>query len=561
MRAGFRKIAGIVWVYAAYLLIITGCAGDTTPQAVDTSLQRDIQQRATALERVRSNIAFGTPRSLDIALNILYTDNLYTSEVGAELAFVANRFYQIVYPYLEYSTMQVQPPAGSLYPQLFESVSAGKVPNISQEQTSFLSSLASALAVLTSNSQAEQEQAGEVTSYVVQINPDSMLARFLEGYYLEQEEQYSESRELYQSVLQQDDSCYPARLGLVRILYAMGNPEAAFGHVEQLLLEFPDKRYVLQWAISIYLQTGQLDKVDSLLSTAIVRFPDETFFLRKRAELLELQGKYEQAARIAAVVERETGETPETLLIKVKSLVRQGRREEALALAEEGMKKYPSFQGFTALYGELLIQIGRREEAYDFFRRRLEEDPENLSVTASLLDTAIELERWDSAVDYLEELLEAHQSISLLMKAVTVYRAVGEMEKARDYARSLAEEYPQDSTAVRTYLNVLLELDRSSEAVEYINRRLEEDSNSDVRSLLLYFRARLAENQQSKLQYLQSALLENMQNVNALIEIAELYESMGEYSKAIRYLRQAIALRPDNQSLQRKMRELQDRTE
>ncbi len=546
---------------AVYLLIITGCAGDDTPQEVDTSLQRDIQQRASALERVRSNITFGTPRSLDIALNILYSDNLYTTEVGAELAFVANRIYHIVYPYLEYSTMQVQPPAGSLYPQLFESVSAGQVPTISQQQTTFLSSLASALAVLTSSSQAEREQAGEVTSYVVQINPDSMLARFLDGYYREQGEQYSEAQELYRSVLQQDDSCYPARLGLVRIFYALGNPEAAFSHVEQLLLEFPSKQYVLQWAINIYLQAGQLDKVDSLLSTAIIQFPDATIFLRKRAELLELQGKYEQAARIAAVVERETGETPETLLIKVQSLIRQGRREEALALAEAGLEKYPSFQRFSVLYGELLIQIGRREEAYDFFRQRLEEDPENLSVTASLLDTAIELERWADAVDYLEKLLEARQTISLLMKAVTVYRAVGEMGTALEYARSLAEEYPQDSTAVKTYLNVLLELGRSTAAAEYINRRVDENSNSDVRSLLLYFRARLAENQQSKLQFLQSALLENMQNVNALIEIADLYESMGEYSKAIRYLRQAIALSPDNQSLQRKMRELQNRTE
>ncbi len=561
MRAGFRKIAGIVLVCAGSLLIFAGCAGDDTPQEVDTNLQRDIQQRASALERVRSNITFGTPRSLDIALNTLYSNGLYTSELGAELAFVANRFYHIVYPYLEYSAMQVQPPAGSLYPQLFETVAAGQIPTISQEQTTFLSSLASALAVLTSNSPAQRDQAGDVIAYVVQINPDSMLARFLQGYYLEQEEQYSEAQELYQTVLRSDDSCYPARLGLVRVYYVLGNPEGAFNHVEQLLLEFPNKKYVLEWAINIYLQAGRLEKVDSLLSTAIIGFPDETIFLRKRAELLELQGKYEQAARIAAVVERKTGETPETLLIKIQSFIREGRREEALALAQQGMERYPSFQRFSVLYGELLIQSGRREEAYEFFRRRIEQDPENLSITASLLDTAIELELWSDAVVYLEQLLDVRQTISLLRKAVTVYRAVEQMETALAYARTLAEEYPDNSIAVNTYLNVLMNTGGIAEASSYINRRLEENSNSEVRSILLFFQARMDEDQQSKLQYLQSALLENMQNVDALIEIAELYETMGEYNKAIRYLRQAIALSPDDQGLQRKMRELQNRTE
>jgi tetratricopeptide (TPR) repeat protein len=560
LRGGFQNKIGIVWMCAVSLLIFIGCVGDSAPQEVDTSLQRDIQQRASALEQVRAHITFGTPRSLDIALNTLYSNNLYTSEIGAELAFVANRFYHFVYPYLEYSSTQVQPPAGSLYPQLFEEVQNGQVPSISQENTTFLSSLASALTVLTTNSAAAREQAGEVTSYVVKINPDSMIAQFLHGYYLEKQEQYSAAQNLFQTVLRNDDSCYPARLGLVRVFYSLGKPEMAFSHVEQLLLEFPQKRYVLQWAINIHLQAGQLEKADRLLSTAIIQYPEETIFLRKRAELLELQGKYEQAGRIAAVVERRTGETPETLLIKVQSFIRNGRIEEALALSEKGMETYPSFQRFPALYGELLIQIGRRGEAYEFFRQRLEQDPDNLSIIASLLDTAIELERWNAAAGYLTQLLEVRRSTSLLMKAVTVYRALGQMNMALEYARTMAEEYPDDPGAVNTYLNVLLTTGTTGEATEYINRRLSAASNSEVRSVLLYFQARLVDDQQAKLQYLQSALLENMQNANALIEIADLYESMGEYNKAIRYLRQAIALSPDNQALQRKMRALQNRT-
>jgi len=543
------------------MLFVFGCAGDATPQEIDTDLRRDIQQRGAILEDVRLNITLGTPRSLDIALNTLYSFNLHSSEAGSELAFVANRLYHFVYPYLEYGAEPTRPPSGSIYPRLFEAVDQGRVPDISQQETTFLSSLASAVAVLTSSSPEQRERAGEVTTYVVQINPNSMLALYLHGYHLEFEGEYQEAQELYRRVLEDDDSCYPARLGLVRIYYAQGNPEAALPHVEQLQLEFSEKRYVLQWAINVYLQAGDLETADRLLSNAIIQFPDQTVFLQKRAQLLELQGKYEQARRIAAVVEQRSGETPETLLVRVQSMIRNDRHEEALVLAERGMQKYPAFQHFSALYGELLIQIGRREAAFEHFQRRLEQDPKNLSIVSSLIDTAIELERWSAAVDYLEKLLEVRQTVSLLRKAVRVYDALDQPQTAVRYARSLSEEFPDDPVAVRTYLNQLLGSGYRQEAVEYVDRRVDETSQSEVRSVLLYFRARLVQDQSSKLEYLQSSLLENVQNINALIEIAELYESTGEYNKAIRYLRQAIALSPEDQSLRRKMRNLQNRTQ
>jgi len=560
-RAGILKGIGIALTGAVWLLFVFGCAGDAAPQEVDTDLRRDIQQRGARLEDVRSNITLGTPRSLDIALNTLYSYNLNNSETGAELAFVANRLYHFVYPYLEYGAEPNRPPSGSIYPRLFEAVSRGRVPDISQEETTFLSSLTSAVAVLTSSSTEQRERAGEVTTYVVQINPNSMLALYLHGYYLEFSREYQEAQELYRRVLENDDSCYPARLGLVRIFYAQGNPEAALPHVEQLQLEFPEKRYVLQWAINVYLQARDLETADRLLSNAIIQFPDQTIFLQKRAQLLELQGRYEQAGRIATVVEQRYGETPETLLVKVQSMIRNDRHEEALVLAERGMLKYPDFQRFSSLYGELLIKIGRQEEAFEHFQRRLEEEPENLSIVSSLLDTAIELERWSVAVDYLKVLLDVRQTVSLLRKAVKVYNALERPQTAVRYARSLSEEFPDDPIAVRTYLNQLLDSGYQQEAVEYVDRRVNESIRSEVRSVLLYFRARLVQDRQSKLQYLQSSLLENMQNINALVEIAKLYESTGEYNKAIRYLRQAIALNPEDQALKRRMRDLQNRTQ
>jgi len=537
--------------------LLGSCAGSGQVQEADPSLQANIRQRSEQLDRVRSLISLGTPRSLDVALNIIERNDLENTEQGAEFRYVIGRIYHIVYPYLEYSSLETQAPAGSIFTSIFTEVENRRVPEIEQESTTYLTSLAVATSILSVREADQVEKAGGTISYLVKINPDSILTLFLNGLYLEREKDYQSAEFFYRQALDRDNSCYPARLGLVRIYYYQGKPKSALEDLEILLLEFPEEMEVLEWAFNIYLQDGQLQKADSLLSQAIIRYPEELIFLRKRVELLDQQEKHEQADRIARLIEKSIGETEETVFIRLKSLIRQGRPGLALSTVEEAMEKFPDYREFSILYGSLLLQLNRQEDAYSFFREELEKNPDNLTIIASLLETAAALEKWEEASGYVELLLPQRESVGLYIQAIEVYRRLDQTEKALEYARLLAQSYPDRAGAVEPYVSLLIELGRIDQATELIGRLQVEERSAEVKSMLYYFLSILVDDRESKLQNLQLALLENIQNFAALRDIALLYESLGEYNKAVRYLRQAIVLQPQNEVLKQKLREIE----
>ena len=541
------------------VLVLTGCAGSRQVQDVDPTLREDIRQQGEQLEEVRSLIVMGTPRSLDMALNILDRYNLNDTEQGTEYRYLIGKMYHIVYPYLEYPGLQVQPPAGSVYVKIFDQVAAGEVPEIDQTNTTYLSSLAVATSILKVEQEDQREKAGGITSYLVKINSESTLALFLHAYYLETQNDLQTSEFYYRQALQRDDSCYPARLGLVRINYAQGKPNPAIEDIETLLLEFPEAQKVLEWAVNVYLQNEQLQKADRLLSRAIILYPEQMIFLRKRAELLEKQGKHDQAVKIARVIEKTVGVTPETVYVEIRDLMYQGRLTAALSTVRDAMERFPGYREFSSLYGTLLLDLEQQDEAYSFFSREYEQNPDNLTVVSSLLDTAIALEKWEEAAGYIERLLPQRGSIKIYTQAVQVYRQTGETGRALEYAEELAEMYPDNPAAVEPYLSLLVQIGRTDEARRFIARLQQEGRSAEVKSLLYYYLARLSGDATEKLKNLQSALLENIQNFEALRDIALLYESMGEYSKAARYLRQAIALQPQDERLKQKLREIEAR--
>jgi len=154
------------------------------------------------------------------------------------------------------------------------------------------------------------------------------------------------------------------------------------------------------------------------------------------------------------------------------------------------------------------------------------------------------------------------ESVDLYISAVTIYRQLGMIDRALEYAARSAEKYPDSPSAVETYLSLLINRGERETAERYIREQQGGDRrNPEIRSLFYYFQARLTENNSEKLQLLQSALLENIRNFSALRDIALLYESLGEYNKALRYLRQALIVRPEDAELQKKLREIEAKRE
>jgi predicted Zn-dependent protease len=376
------------------------------------------------------------------------------------------------------------------------------------------------------------------------------------------EGQGGEALERFLRISELDPSCYPALLGAVELAERRGRAGQVLSYANQLLERFPKKLRVARAALKVLVSLDRYERADTLLSAAISRFSEDRELLLLRAVLLEKMGDAERAMRLIRGYEREGEETSETLLVRARVAADREDYREAEQLAQRGIASYPGIYEFLILRSEILVATGRGEEAYGLLRERWSEETWNMQLLYRLLELAVRLERWEDGEEYLRRLMEySPEDYDVLKAAVQLYGGRGRTEEALSYAQELIESFAGEPTAVTVYLDTLLDAGREQDLRAYVNRRLENSDSSEVRSILYLYLSEVQDGTGAKIASLQSALYENMQNTRALIRISELYRQQGDTAKAARYLRQAVASRPDDEELQDRLRRLEAQLE
>jgi tetratricopeptide (TPR) repeat protein len=102
------------------------------------------------------------------------------------------------------------------------------------------------------------------------------------------------------------------------------------------------------------------------------------------------------------------------------------------------------------------------------------------------------------------------------------------------------------------YAQALLSGDQPEQAAALVEQGLEQAETPALHSTLLTLQASMIEEQspEEAMALVRDALMEYPQNYLALVKIAELYVEQRELRKASLYLKQAIALDPNNAALQ-----------
>lgn len=104
----------------------------------------------------------------------------------------------------------------------------------------------------------------------------------------------------------------------------------------------------------------------------------------------------EAETRLRAVIEdRPDWEQPRVLLSRV--LVAQGRRDQALALLDEGVQRYPGSTLLRTTYARLLVDAGDYSRALEQFRNLHRLEPDDEEVTFGYAMLATQQEQWDEA--------------------------------------------------------------------------------------------------------------------------------------------------------------------
>jgi tetratricopeptide (TPR) repeat protein len=198
------------------------------------------------------------------------------------------------------------------------------------------------------------------------------------------------------------------------------------------------------------------------------------------------------------------------------------------------------------------MESNRREdnaEGAEILQGLLEAPDPSPEVRDLAVQDAMRRQAWREARSYLEPLLNSRRSSRDLLNSYAIERSLGNNAAALQAARELYERDPSSEEAVVTYISALIDTGRRDEAGRMIESRLAELNGGVVKGRYYYLRSRLRNGEEAALNDLRSCLFEDPRNPDALIAMFEIYHRRRDERRAVYYLKQALALMPNDPRL------------
>jgi Tfp pilus assembly protein PilF len=390
-----------------------------------------------------------------------------------------------------------------------------------------------------------------------EINPSSALAPWFLGIFLERAGDWAGAMEEYRRAWEIAADCYPAALGLARTLGAGGRQEEALDLLSELARDYPDNYAVKRQLALAYYQRRDWSQTD-LLTTEILRQDSrDGEFILIRAHILAEWGQLLQAQAVLDQYASITVNPANPLYFYLRSrLQAEGYRNREAALEEiRAMLRFPAPPEEALIYAaRLLLESSRtedQEEGRTLLDRLLLPEKPPAEVVSLALEDAIRREDWRKGRDYAARLLGERRSPADLLAACGVERGLGNKAAALAYARELHERDPANNDWAAAYISALIDSGLRAEAGTMIDSRLAAMAGGALKGRYYYLRSRLRAGEEAAMNDLRSALFEDPRNLDALIALFEIYHRRGDNRRAVYYLKQALAIAPDNPQLRR----------
>lgn len=210
------------------------------------------------------------------------------------------------------------------------------------------------------------------------------------------------------------------------------------------------------------------------------------------------------------------------------------------------------------LYAETIRNNGNFSDAYANYLRIAEQNPNDLDAKLALTEMAIEALNWDEAARHAEALINASdrpQGVDVIEKVLEFREAViaEDDQKIRQLtvdAQALTATNPENTTLLRVIIEGLSRQDRQNEIVQYIDRAIEIEPDSEffygMKSSLL---AQLEEYDALE-DHLRATVAAFPDDASTKGSLVRLLTALGQPERAEDFLREQIAATEDSMDLQ-----------
>ena len=540
------------------VLIIFSCksAPERPRDAAGFPSARDNRQLSGGLaDEIRSLIETGRLSSMNQALEIIRSRELSDVDFGRVMNGVCTLLIRLVYPDAATRLPVIDLPQTHNYTRIIREAEKGNYLSPPENSSDFFEYILPFLAV---NSEASSGNLGNVLSDLEkagELRPFSIFPPFLQGLFYERTGKYEQAQAAYRRAFEISNECYPAQAGIARVMRLSGNKEAAAALFSDLVINYPDSLDVKRQLAVTYYENSDWSRAGPAVDEILQHEPRDGEFLLMKAHILIEQGNFSQAQApldayssinsnnrkylfLRARLQAEGNRNRDSALNYLRSIIRtNGNDEEALIYAVR-----------------LLMESQRpadQTEGRELLERLQQVSGSSLAVLSLSLRDAVQSENWRSAQGFLTRILVVRRTPQDLIDAYYAERGLGNNARGLSYARELYETDASNIEYAVIYISALIDNGRRDEASRMLEARLAASAGAAVKSMLYYQRSRIQNDEETALGDLRSSLFEDPRNLEALIAMFERYHRRREERRAVYYLRQALALFPDNPRVKR----------
>ena len=181
----------------------------------------------------------------------------------------------------------------------------------------------------------------------------------------------------------------------------------------------------------------------------------------------------------------------------------------------------------------------------------LQKNPSNSDALLYALDGLMQRENWQDAYDISSRLIKNQsENENLILKHVTVCLKLNRTNEAMELARKAYNSNPSSETIIQTYVLASTQVLSRDESIKLIDSMMG-SASSKIKSYLYYRKSYLERSEDSALADLRSSLIANPRNSEALFRLYEIYYDKKDYRKAQYYLKQVVAINPNDSSVRK----------
>lgn len=523
-------------------------------ESLDGSIRLPSQKRTYFYKieaDVLTDVENGSPESIRSAVSKLRKSSVDYEENEIVLINIATEIMKMVWP--SQKTNWEVPPVSedNSYIGAINSAKQG-IFDSSTGNVDFLSTILPALVVLKNvNDESVYESCNQAINMALNLNPQSVLANYLKVILLEKKKEYS-SAEQYITEAYNKSSTEELSLAYVRVLRNVGKTDKAAEILNVIPVDSNDINLLKQNAY-VSFDLGDMQAAELYVAKVLQQNPNDLDFVLFRARILIEKNDYIHAVSLLDMYARQGPLTIDYLVLRAKVQLDWSKNTSAATeTVEKAMQLYPDNIDalmFAARISSITDSPVAGKYADELASIVLASNPENKNAMLYALKGLIQRENWQEAYSISKKLIQNSENNSELVEDfVLICIKLDKKNEAYDFAKKQLDMNPTDENLIQSYVLAYSKVGTREQVLKYIES-LMPGASAKMKSYLFYRRSYLQLTDENILADLRSSLISNPRNSEALFRLYEMYYAKKDYRKAQYYLRQVVAINPNDNSM------------